>query len=869
MKWDEVIEDSPELVDAFGLLQSENEIAYLLVVSSYLDAINKLLDEENTINNETSLEVLSYLLDEKIENEQLVLDEKLLNNFDFFESKLLFELKDILNYFLGNLNFEKHIINNFLSRFCGYFLFALNSNWLKDQRYISLLSMLNKNTPFTALGHKILKWNEYYSILRQQIDLPLFSENFSLNQIYIPLRAITSSPIVFKLDSENYKQAVVNIENDVTEWIKKDDLSDTIRLINGGPGSGKSSFLKVLSSKLTNDSTIKVVFIPMHVISFSDSLDESINNYLTIKAGISFSELRSSQEKVILLLDGLDELASQGAIGESVARDFSVELQRTLRLHNENKVKIKAIVSGRDIVIQKEKKYLKVNSYELLPYIVENRNGQQYYDPLSLLNYDQRDEWWKKYHILKNKNTDMIFNQIKSENLREITSQPLLNYLVALLLEVGEIQLNEETTINQIYEHLLKEIYRRGWELHETYGPIQSIEYEEFLMILQEISYTAWKNNGRTTSVKSIVEQCKYMNINHILENFTKNLKVDEKSSLTKLLTAFYFKANESLENMLDQTFEFTHKSFSDYLIALKSYSFISDLLEDYKLSLNTSGRRGKNVLEVSTDFISYFSKGNLKDGNILLFLENKLKLDCDIDDFKKGLITILEFVLEDVDFKMIDNEKSFKEINKRFDNSLSNLVQLLHVFYRIDSVKIGLSKSSTYEKFQNFITNNRVVDNSRISEYYVLGSINRATIFHSKQDYILRGDAEDLIFFNNFCIYYMCQISLNLEVNREDFLLLSHFSKYKNCGFNISDQFKCHFISCVFADCKMSDIKFLGFSDCVLVNVSFENVERMTFDNEVILKNVKVNGNIVDNLNKEELSSYGITLESDKEEIF
>ena len=143
------------------------------------------------------------------------------------------------------------------------------------------------------------------------------------------------------------------------------------------------------------------------------------------------------------------------------------------------------------------------------------------------------------------------------------------------------MQLNEETTINEIYEYLLKEVYKRGWENHKSYVPIQAIDYNEFLMVLQEISYTAWKHNGRTTNIKSIIQQCQYMGIDSILENFTNSLKADEKSSLTKLLTAFYFRSNEGLDNILDQTFEFTHKSFSDYLIAFKTSVFLINLHEN------------------------------------------------------------------------------------------------------------------------------------------------------------------------------------------------------------------------------------------------------------------------------------------------
>lgn len=114
---------------------------------------------------------------------------------------------------------------------------------MKDSRYAILLNTLEKDTPFTNLTQKALRWNEYYSYLNAQIDQPLFSENFSLRQIYIPLRAKTDKPITYN-NSDNKGEIIVELEKEILEWLIKEDIRDTIRLINGGPGSGKSSFLK-------------------------------------------------------------------------------------------------------------------------------------------------------------------------------------------------------------------------------------------------------------------------------------------------------------------------------------------------------------------------------------------------------------------------------------------------------------------------------------------------------------------------------------------------------------------------------------------------------------------------------------------------
>ncbi|WP_312087517.1 NACHT domain-containing protein [Acinetobacter variabilis] len=753
----------------------------------------------------------------------------------------------------------------FLERFTSYFLFSLNKNWLKDSRYAILLNTLEKDTPFTNLTQKALRWNEYYSYLNAQIDQPLFSENFSLRQIYIPLRAKTDKPITYN-NSDNKGEIIVELEKEILEWLIKEDICDTIRLINGGPGSGKSSFLKMISTKIALETPLKVIFLPLHLISFNKSLDESINNYLSTIAGISYNELFELNERIVLIFDGLDELASQGEVGESVARDFSNELQRTLRLHNSQQIKVKAIVSGRDIVIQNEKKYLKVNGYELLPYYIENISGES--DPFDIANLDQRDIWWEKYGKLKNIDINNIIDQIKSDNLKEITSQPLLNYLVAILLEVGGVKLNEQTTINQIYEHLLKEVYRRGWENHETYGPIQSICYEEFLMILQEISYTAWNNNGRTTSIKSIVEQCKYMNIDHILETFTKSLKTDEKSSLTKLLTAFYFKSNDNLENILDQTFEFTHKSFSDYLISLKTCKFLIYLTEDLNLSKKTSGGRGKNILEVTESFISYFKGSKLRDGNILQFLKNQFISIEDLDAIKYMLVEILKFISLDNDYKAIFSHNNLNRINNEFHNVYTNLIIILDIFCKLDDKKIDLNSSSVFSFIQKMMLKHDAFEGELLSNFVINNQLSRNVYYGAKISYAIRllGSFNNFGFFSFFNHYLNCEIIYdNLAENSK---LINGHGNYRGCSISVVNRINLSFLSCNFMKCNFIDIDELSFHESILFNVEFNNINKLYFDNIEVYKNVKFNGILIDDLNDEELEKIGIYIGKNKELI-
>lgn len=862
LKWDEVFEDSPDVLDALGLVQSDEELAYILVTTSFLEAISKLAHNNGFIDEdyEKSIEIVDFLINEKINEGKLILDAVLMDSSTFFKSALLKELKDILEKYLLNSSVNENIILSLIGRFPSYFIAALNKNWTKDSRYIVLLNVLEKETPFSKLNQKELKWNEYYGYLHEQIDLPVFSECFSLKQIYIPLRATTRSPISYSVDSESNHQNIVNLEEDVIAWIFNDDIRDTIRLINGGPGSGKSSFLKIISTKIAEERRCKVIFVPLHIISLEKCLDDSINHYLFTTAGISFNDLLDLREKVILIFDGLDELASQGDFGESAARAFSMELQRTLRLHNSKELKFKAIVSGRDIVIQEERKYLKVEGYEILPYLVENNKSN---DPHKLLSVDQRDIWWEKYGNLKKINIEDTLEKIKSENLKEITAQPLLNYLVAILLEVDGVELSEKTTINQIYEYLLKEVYRRGWEQHETYGPIQSIRYEDFLLILQEISYTAWKNNGRTTSIKGIVEQCKYMNINNILDDFTKGLKTDEKSSLTRLLTAFYFKSNESLESVLDQTFEFTHKSFSDYLISLKTIKYLNNLSEDFQLSKDTNGGRGKNLLEIAEGIITYFKDGKLKDGNILEFIRNQFPCEKDFSTLKSMLLDVVKFISSDNDFKALSSSGNINKMNRDFDRVYSNVLEVLNIFFTIDGIKLNVDSPIVFSFIQKKIMQINGLDNNFISIFVVNSQLDRCLQFNSDLEYSvdLLGEFNNFGFLSFFENYFNCSVSYN-GLKSDNSYIFSH-NIYRNTSI-VARNSDLTFIGCFFLGSNFSNVSKIDFHDTVLINTVFEDCEKLYIPEDIILKNVKVNGVLLDSLQKSDFEKFGVIIKND-----
>ena len=200
----------------------------------------------------------------------------------------------------------------------------------------------------------------------------------------------------------------------------------------------------------------------------------------------------------------------------------------------------------------------------VLPYFVAEEERDKYHDPDGLPAEDQRQIWWQRYGKAAGKDYSALPADLGREHLAEITAQPLLNYLVALSYDRKTIKFTDKTTLNQIYADLIKAVYCRQYD---EGGRVNScaggLEEGKFLRVLEEIALAVWHGDGRTATVSSIREKFTAGGIERYLEQFQEGAK----AGVTRLLTAFYFRQSENHQDG-DPTFEFTHKSFGEYLTA-------------------------------------------------------------------------------------------------------------------------------------------------------------------------------------------------------------------------------------------------------------------------------------------------------------
>ncbi|MBE9156831.1 pentapeptide repeat-containing protein [Nodosilinea sp. LEGE 06152] len=595
--WPETASGGVDILAALGIQGDEvGAIAWMLVQRSLLQAMSELTGECKTdlIDKSPNFKLLCEQLDHALENSELSLDPKFFNRPK--QLPVVEEVKAPFRQWLQTYGLSPQQAQSLADRLPRYFVFALNEQWRANPTDYVLLQQ-SLGGPFEAANERELAWMRYAAWLQRRVDEPMFAEAFGLRQVYIPLRAYYECKIEPSKSDDLYYSAtrqdettlrfVVDLQTAVLDWLDKAEKDDAIRIICGGPGCGKSSFGRMLAAYLTETEKLPVLFIPLHQFDPSGDLVDALNNFLRtdLDSILPPNPLKkgNSEQQLLLIFDGLDELAMQGKVAAQVAQDFVREVQKKLLAFNRTEARVFALISGRDPAIQTIKtEFRKVGQVlHVLPYFQteEERRKHNYSkkeeEEQKLLQQDQRQTWWQTYGQLKGKDYAKMPEELNQGKLIEITAQPLLNYLVALSYDRNEINFSAESNLNIIYNDLLTQVYQRDWEGYK-HPALGNIEKKDFIRILEEIAVACWHGNGRTATIRRIADRCASGTLKRVLEIFEGGAN----EGVTRLLTAFYFRQSDIQGS--EATFEFTHKSFAEYLIARRIVLELNLIQEEF-----------------------------------------------------------------------------------------------------------------------------------------------------------------------------------------------------------------------------------------------------------------------------------------------
>lgn len=592
-----------EALSAIGIATEPGELAFLLIRRSITKALFELVGEsasQQLAEAKKDSDALIEQLNFSIAIREVHIDHKFLDRPA--ELQLVEDIQTLLQKWLEGLGENKPTAKAIVERLPGYFVYALNQEWRRNSKsYRPLVEALD--TPFAKAGDREWAWTAYAAFLQRKIQEGVFNEPFSLSQIYVPLNAFYLEETARKDTADEMlrtnrerRRVVVSLQDELNQWLQAPNSQDAIRVVSGGPGSGKSSFARIFAARVSQEAKLKLLFVPLHLIDPSKDLVEEVGRFVRDEGILLQNPLDpdSPEPNLLIIFDGLDELASQGKAAAETARAFVREIEKTLERRNQQSVKLRVLISGRELVVQEnECEFRRPRQIlTLLPYFVPRpleherhfiRDGEAYNDPGKLLQNDLREQWWKNYGALSGKGYKGLPKELSREDLAEITAQPLLNYLVALSFTRDKLDFTKDINLNSIYADLVAAVHERGYEKNRPYGPIRHMKSDDFSRVLEEIGLAAWHGDGRTTTVTEIEHHCRASGLGVLLDVFQEGAK----TGVTRLLAAFFFRQYGQRASG-DPTFVFTHKSFGEYLTARRVVRAIERVVRELE-------RRAKN----------------------------------------------------------------------------------------------------------------------------------------------------------------------------------------------------------------------------------------------------------------------------------
>ncbi len=311
--------------------------------------------------------------------------------------------------------------------------------WSRRTDYFQPISDIIASPGYDAVRQDAAWLSNSYALKHAFSVAPVFGQSdISLEQLYVPLRAFwqeAKEPDGVKMEPELLDSEIhfTYLEEAIDEWMSNKDDTDWLRLIGGGPGSGKSTSLKAIASKYADRLDWRTLYVPLQHIGISGDLRESVNSYFTWLGGGAFNQPPLSRDSAesgppfLLIFDGLDELIAPNQAASDVIVGFASKLNSLmLSLQGDSLRQHKVIVSGRLPSFQLATKLIHAPAHGRL----EVFGFTPYSDyPEHALNaietIDQRPEWWKKYSTSKQID-DKVPAAFESSQLEGITHEHLL-----------------------------------------------------------------------------------------------------------------------------------------------------------------------------------------------------------------------------------------------------------------------------------------------------------------------------------------------------------------------------------------------------------------------------------------------------------
>jgi len=280
--------------------------------------------------------------------------------------------------------------------------------------------------------------------------------------------------------------------------------------------------------------------------------------------------IRHDPKPLLLIFDGLDEVAREDGAGLEVTRQFLESLRTWLgRVNDGTDLKVMALALGRPQAAEEAASKIGGLDGTCLLYaeplclLNEERlklglHGEVVVDdPEGLAECDHRRQFWDGYARFDSRYLDVEPEVLKEAGLNDLTVEPLLLYLLMYSGLAGKDWPEAKENRNRIYEAIFAQVHER--DRREKPG-IAVEEREDFFTLMECLGLAAWMGGGRTGSD----EDFEYIRDEIYAPDRKRVFKDLDRARLKNVAVQFYTQHGSREQ----PGYAFIHKSFGEYLTA-------------------------------------------------------------------------------------------------------------------------------------------------------------------------------------------------------------------------------------------------------------------------------------------------------------
>ena len=445
----------------------------------------------------------------------------------------------------------------------------------------------------------ISEWREeqekYHSIdnyLQKQITSlplePVFAENFSFKDIYVPLKAqaIDANGKLIE-DAEAF-----DLETWAKQLLEDESKQNRVMFVEAGPGRGKSVFCRMFADWVRQHLhptwtpvLIRLRDIPTLQKSFRETLKNAVN------AGFASDDgwLTDRNTRYLFFLDGFDELLMEGRSSGGLEQFLKQVGQFQRDCAQNSEMGHRVLITGRTLALQGIERQMPDNLERVEIQVMDDGLQQQWLS-----------KWEAQFGAEKTSAFQhFLQDECCPENVKsELSREPLLLYLLAAMHRDKILKVEDFQGTNSTQAKIL--IYNQAvnWVLTEQRSKLLNrnlteLETEDLRRILTEAGLCVVQSGGECAPVAMIEKRLREDNsVKALLEKA--QIPIGD-NPLRNALAVFYLQQGSK-----EGSVEFVHKSFGEFLCAERLKESLEEWTEPGKKG------RGFNTQDSQMDWEIY-----------------------------------------------------------------------------------------------------------------------------------------------------------------------------------------------------------------------------------------------------------------------